>query len=105
MADPLLHKDATVSCVHQGRAQPGSASTRVKVSGKPVVSMPVTYTVSACTLPTNAGGPCATALWSGPAKRVKAGGMPVVLSTSSSTCAPTGTKLLVTVVQFRVKGT
>jgi hypothetical protein len=105
MADPLLHRDATVSCVHQGRAQPGSASTRVKVGGKPVVTMPVTYTVSACANPAQAGGPCATALFSGPARRVRAGQMPVVLSTSSSTCAPTGTKLLVTVVQNRVRGT
>jgi hypothetical protein len=104
----LLHLDATVTCAHPpGRAEPMTTSPRVKVGGKPVTTQPTTYTVSGCTQPPppTANGPCATAQWSSGATRVKAGRVPVLLSNSQATCLPTGTPLLISVTQVRVKGT
>jgi hypothetical protein len=104
----LLHSGATVNCAHPpGQAQPTATSPRVKVSNQPVVTQPTAYTVSGCTLPSppTANGPCASALWSSAATRVKVGGIPVLLSDSQATCAPSGTPLVVAVTQVRVKGT
>jgi hypothetical protein len=104
----LLHLGATVTCAHQtGQAQPAVTSPRVSVGGQGVVTQPTTYTVAGCTLPPppGANGPCATAQWTTAATRVLVGGVPVLLADSQATCAPTGTPLLVSVTQVRVKGT
>jgi len=105
MAGFFLHQGATVLCLHGGQAQPTSPFLRVKVSGQPVVTQPPPYTIGACTLPPNAGGPCVTAMWTSAATRVRAGSLPVLLQDSQATCAPTGTGLQITVTQVRVKGT
>jgi len=49
--------------------------------------------------------PCATAQFVTAATRVRAGGVPVLLQDSQSTCVPTGTPLNIVVTQVRVKGT
>jgi hypothetical protein len=43
-------------------------------------------------------------MWSSAATRVKASGLPVLLSDSQATCAPTGTGLNIVMTQQRVKG-
>ncbi len=105
MAAFLLHEGATVVCLHSGHAEPVATFERVKVSGQPVVVQSDTYSISGCTLPTNAGGPCATAQFIEGAMRVTAGGQPVVLRDDQATCVPTGTGLQVVTTQTRVKGT
>lgn len=103
----FLHQGATVLCMHAGQAQPTAPNPRVKVGGQAVVTQPTVYTVAGCTLPppTAGNGPCVTAQWITAAKRVRVGGMPVLLQDSQAICAPTGTGLNVMVTQVRVKGT
>ena len=103
----LLHVGATVQCAHPpGSATPTTPSTRVTVSGRPIVTLPAPWTVAGCTMPPpNAGnGPCITATFTTAATRVTSNGQPVLLSDSQATCAPTGTPLTVALTQARVKG-
>lgn len=102
MADPILHENATVQCLHAGQARPVTTSTRVKVGGQAIVMQPHAETISGCTLNPNAGGPCVTAQWTSAAKRVRSENLPVLLKTSQATCVPTGTGLNILTTQTRV---
>ncbi|MFE2063491.1 hypothetical protein ACFXDH_13960 [Streptomyces sp. NPDC059467] len=107
MPGHLLSAFALVGCAHGGRAVPTRPDTRVLVDGVPVtVAAPdAPYTVVGCPLPVQPGpGPCVSAQWTGGATRVRAGGLPVLLSDSRSVCTPTGTALTVLAVQARVRG-
>lgn len=97
----IVHHGATVVCAHQGSAQPTATDPKVKVGGHAVVVQTNSYTISGCSLPPppNGNGPCATGQWLSAATKVKAGGVPVVLSTSNSVCAPTGTPMQVQTTQ------
>lgn len=107
MASPILHAGATVQCMHAGQAQPVATNARVRVGGQFIVTQSNGYTVAGCTLPPpNAGnGPCVSAQWTSAAARVKAGGVPVLFSTSQAVCAPTGTGLNIVKTQMRAKAT
>lgn len=102
----LLHLGATVTCSHTGQAQPTVTSTRVTVSGQPIVTLSAPYTVAGCVLPppTAANGPCVTAQFTTAATRITSNGQPVLLQDSQAICAPTGTPLLILVTQTRVTG-
>jgi hypothetical protein len=102
----LLHVGAVVQCAHGGQAQPTVPNPRVKVSGQPIVTQAGPDVVAGCALPPPpaANGPCLTAQWVMGATRVKANGMPVLLQDSQAICTPTGTPLLISVTQVRVKG-
>jgi hypothetical protein len=106
MSGFLLHLGATVICAHAGQSTPPTSNPRVKVGGQPVVTMPSTYTIAGCALPTPpvANGPCATGQWITAATRVRVGSQPVLLSTSQSLCVPTGTPMTVVATQTRVRG-
>jgi hypothetical protein len=101
----LVHLGATVLCAHTGQAKPSSTSPRVTVGGQQIATMPIPYLVSACTLPSSAGGPCVTAQWTTAATRIVSAGQAVVLADSQATCAPTGTPLQIAQTQTRVTGT
>ncbi len=105
----LLHDQATVHCAHTppGRATPNQPDRRVKVSGKYIVTIAVPYTITGCShpAPSAGNGPCATAIWTSAAIRVRASGQLVLLKDSQAICAPTGTGLKVVSTQTRVKGT
>ena len=85
MADSLLHQGATVMCMHTGQAQPTVTSQRVKVSNQPIVTQSSTYSIAGCTLPTQAGGPCATAQWVSAATKVRANGVLVLMKGGQDT--------------------
>ena len=104
MPGPLLHQGATVICAHGGQALPTVPFPRVRLGSRPVVTLSTLYTVTGCTLPPQAGGPCVTAQWITGATRVRAGGTPVLLIDSRSVCVPTGTPLTPVVTQVRVRG-
>ena len=79
----LLHQGATVLCPHGGQAQPGAASTRVKLSGQPAVTVAHAMTVSGFSFSTPDGPkPCTQVQWTSPATRVRIEGAPALLSTS-----------------------
>jgi len=102
----LLHLGATVMCAHGGQAMPTVTNPRVKVGGQPIATISAPYTVAGCAFPPPpvANGPCVTAQFMTSATRVMAGGVPVLLQDSMSTCVPTGTPLTIAVTQVRVKG-
>ncbi|HYP19094.1 MAG TPA: hypothetical protein VEY08_03390 [Chloroflexia bacterium] len=101
----LLHVGATVMCAHGGQAQPTAPNPRVMVGGQPVVTQSAPYMVAGCAfVPPGGNGPCVTAQWVVGATRVLAGGVPVLLQDSQAICTPTGTPLMITVTQVRVKG-
>jgi hypothetical protein len=102
----LLHVGAVVQCMHGGIAQPTVPNPRVKVMGQPIVTQSGPYMVAGCTFPPPpaANGPCVSASWVMGALRVKSMGVPVLLQDSLAVCVPTGTGLLVSFVQPRVKG-
>ncbi|MCP4465347.1 MAG: hypothetical protein GY813_01175 [Halieaceae bacterium] len=104
MPGPIIHLGATVLCTHAGQATPSTSFPRVTVSGQAVITQPTSYVIAGCTLPppNAANGPCVTGQWLTGSVRVLAGGMPLVLMDSQSTCAPTGTPMQPTVVQTRV---
>lgn len=102
----LLHLGATVQCAHGGQAQPTVTNPRVTVGGQPIVTASAPYTVAGCAFPPppNGNGPCVTAQWVTGAVRVTSNGLPVLLQDSQAVCAPTGTPLVITTTQVRVKG-
>ena len=102
----MVHLGATVTCTHAGQAQPTTPNPRVLVSGQPIVTLSTPYVVAGCPFVTPSGnGPCVTAQWTVGATRVFAGGAPVIVQSSMSVCAPTGTPLIVVVTQTRATAT
>ena len=103
----ILHMGATVTCLHAGQATPTVTDLRVKVGGQPVVTQPGPWMIAGCTFPPPpaANGPCITATFVMGAMRVKASGVPVLLQDAQAVCAPTGTGVMITVTQSRVKAT
>ncbi len=106
----LLHVGATAMCPHGGPVSIISSNARVKISGQPVATLSDTYTVGGCafTVPGPKPQPCVTVQWLVPASRVRVGGQPVILQTSSGLCQsaeqiPQGPPNVV-VTQVRVKG-
>ena len=106
MPGPILHLGATVLCSHGGQAVPTVTSPRVLVSGQPVATLGAPWTVAGCAMPPPiaGNGPCVTGQWLMGATRVFIGGQPALLQASPSICAPTGTPMMVAVVQTRVMG-
>lgn len=105
MPAPIVHYGATVTCFHQGLAQPTVLSPRVSVSGQLVVTLATPYVVAGCALATTSTPPCVSAQWVTGATRVLAGGMPVIIQSSQATCVPTGQGLRVSNTQIRVLAT
>jgi hypothetical protein len=98
----LVQQGATVLCGHSGQAAPTAPNPRVSLSGQAAVSLSAPWTVSACPLPPNAGGPCTTATWTTGTVRVTSSGQPLVVQGGSATCVPTGVPLTVVAAQPRV---
>jgi hypothetical protein len=73
------------------------------VSGQPTVLMTSPYVVAGCTLPppTAANGPCVSGQWLSGTTRVMSNGQPLVVQSSTSICAPTGTPLMIIMTQTR----
>ena len=100
----LVHVGAQIKCSHVGQATPTVSNPRVTVSGQPTVLITAPYAVVGCTLPPplGANGPCVTGQWLTGTTRVTSNGQPLVVQSSSSICAPTGTPLLIIATQTRV---
>jgi hypothetical protein len=96
-----LNSDATIFCQHSGQASPTTPSSRVQVSGSPVVTIAALYKVTGCSLQVQ----CASARWLMGALRVLSEGQFVVIANGISVCIPTGTPLVPQTVQPRVLAT
>jgi hypothetical protein len=101
----LLHQGAKVLCQHGGQAQPAKPFQRVKVGGQMIAVQPTPHKIKLC--PFNVSGapsPCVTAQWTSGAKKVRAGGQPVLLQDSRATCIPNNVPIRIVKMQTRVKG-
>jgi hypothetical protein len=111
MASPIFHVGAQAMCPHGGQVSTIPSSPRVFVGGQPVATMGDTYLVAGCafTLPNGKPQPCLKVQWTVPALRVRVGGQPAILTSSSGLCQspeqiPQGPPSVV-VTQLRAKGT
>lgn len=103
MATPLLTQASSVLCSHAGTAAASTPNTRVLLSGQPSVSLSCTYIISGCPFSTPAGPlPCVSGLWMSGTTRVFSNGLPLLLSSGASSCAPNATPLVVLNSQLRV---
>lgn len=100
----LVQVGAQVICAHGGKATPTTPNPRVTLSGAPSVLIVPPYTIAACTLPppTAANGPCVSGKWLTGTTRVLSNGQPLVVQSSTSICAPTGTPMTIVATQTRV---
>lgn len=114
MPAPIVTTASSAICTHGATVSILSANVRVKAGGAPVALANDTYTVSGCPfqIPVGPGTkpqPCVKLQWIAPAVRVRVGGQPVILQTSSGLCLsveqiPQGPPTVV-MTQIRVKGT
>jgi hypothetical protein len=105
----LFHVGASALCPHGGQVSTTSSNTRVKAGGQLVATSADTSTIAGCpfTVP-NKPQPCVKVQWLAPATRVKVGGQPALLQTSSALCQsaeqiPQGPPNVIA-GQMRVKG-
>jgi hypothetical protein len=103
----LVQVGATVICSHGGQAQPTVPNPRVLLGGQPSLTMAAPFVVAGCALPPPpaANGPCVTATWITGTTRVLSNGQPLLVQSSQSVCAPTGTPLIIILTQLRVTAT
>jgi hypothetical protein len=102
MGSNLLTVGSTVSCTHEGQAQPLTFNPRVRADGQAVVTQLDLYTVAGCV--STSPPPCVKAQWLTAATRVRAGGQPVLLQDSQALCESNSTPLKVMSPQSRVSG-
>lgn len=100
----LVQIGAQVLCSHGGQVTPTVPNPRVMLSGAPSVLITSPCVIAGCALPPppTANGPCVTGQWLSGTTRVLSLGQPLVVQSSQSICAPTGTPMLVVAPQIRV---
>jgi hypothetical protein len=87
MSAPILTQAATITCPHGGQGSVVPQNVTIKIAGSPVLVVTDPGMIAGC--PFNISGspaPCLTIQWAAPAVLTKAGGVPVLLSTSIGLC-------------------
>jgi len=106
----ILQLGCTISCPHQGQANPVPGNSKVKVDGAFALLVNDTMPIAACTFTVGPNpSPCLTIRWTMPATKVKVNGTPVLLDSSIGLClnaaqAPQGTATI-SGAQTKVSGT
>ncbi|MFZ2360326.1 MAG: hypothetical protein WA040_13370 [Anaerolineae bacterium] len=107
MSSFILHEGAIVQCAHGGMVQPTVPNPRVTVMGMPIITVGAPWVVAGCAFPPPpvANGPCVVAEWLPltASLRVTSMGLPVLVQSSQAICTPTGTPVIVSLTQTRVK--
>jgi hypothetical protein len=111
MAGMLYQVGATALCPHGGQVFASPGNPRVKLSGQPAATLSDVFSIAGCafTVPGPKPQPCVLVRWLVPAARVRVGGVPAILQTSSGLCQsaeqiPQGPPN-VAATQVRVRGT
>lgn len=87
MGSPLFHVGAQAICPHGGQVSTTPGSPRVTVGGQPVATTADTFLIAGCAFTVGTKPqPCTKVQWLVPAMRVKVGGQPVVLQSSTGLC-------------------
>jgi len=87
MGSPIFHVSAQAMCPHGGQVSTTPGSPRVKVGGQPVATTADTFMIAGCAFMVGTKPqPCVKVQWLVPAMRVKAGGQPVILQSSTGLC-------------------
>ena len=105
----LYNVGTSAMCPHGGQVTAIASSPRVTLGGTPATTTADTFVVAGCAF--NVGGsphPCVKVQWLVPAARVKIGGQPAVLQTSTGLTiaadqAPQGSPIVVS-GQVRARG-
>jgi hypothetical protein len=105
-----MHVGASAICPHGGQVSTISTNARVLVGGQPVATFGDTYLVAGCAFTVGSKPqPCVKVRWLVPAARVRVGGQPAMLQTSTGLCQsaeqiPQGPPSVVA-TQVRARGT
>ncbi len=104
MPGPLVQFGAQVLCAHGGQAMATAVNARVTLGGAPSLTVAAPMVIAGCGLPPPpaANGPCVSGQWQEGTTRVLSNGLPLVVQSSTSVCAPTGTPMLIVATQPRV---
>lgn len=108
MPGPLVVVTATIQCPHGGRAIITPSSPRVR-AGAPVAVLTDTTIVAGCPFMVGTKPqPCLRVQWTVGAARVRAGGKPVLVQTSTGLCLsaegiPQGAPIIIQ-TQMRARG-
>lgn len=88
MGVPVLHQGAVVQCPHGVPAQPVPSQVRVMTNGQPLLTQADMFTIAGCPfqLPGPTPSPCVQVRWTTASVRVRAGGVPLLLQSSTSLC-------------------
>jgi uncharacterized Zn-binding protein involved in type VI secretion len=87
MGSPIFHVSAQAMCPHGGQVSTAPGSPRVTVGGQPVATLADTFLVAGCAFVVGTKPqPCVKVQWLVPAMRVKVGGQPVILQSSTGLC-------------------
>ncbi|MCU0627112.1 MAG: hypothetical protein MUF21_11610 [Gemmatimonadaceae bacterium] len=91
MGTSILTTASTLLCPHGATATIAPGTPRVRIAGSPVATLADLGTIAGCPfqIPVGAGTkpqPCVTVRWLAPATRVRAGGQPVLLQSSTALC-------------------
>lgn len=113
MSGNLVTVASSLICTHGAPVTVAPGNARVRAGGAPVATLADQFTVAGCPfqIPIGTGTkpqPCVTVRWIAPAVRVRVGGQPVILQTSSGICQsveqiPQGPPTVVS-TQPRVRG-
>jgi len=96
----IITNGTGLKCVHTPGPTPDLTYPRVKINGQPIVLQGHPYTIKTCAAQTK----CTAGSWTKGAQKVRAGVIPVAISTGVSVIAPAGA-FTVLLVQSRVKAT
>lgn len=83
MGAPVVTSATTVSCGHAGTATHTPSKMRVRIAGSPVAVASDQHMVAGCSLSSSSGPFCTVLTWTMPAMRVTAGGVPVLIQSST----------------------
>lgn len=107
MSGKVLTTATVASCPHGGQASFTASQRAVTIDGSSALVATDTTTIAGCSFMIgNTPSPCTTVQWQGPATRVTADGIAVLLETSTGLCmsaasAPQGS-LQISTVQSKV---
>jgi hypothetical protein len=110
VAGPLIQVGASLRCPHVGQVAIAPSNTRVLLGGQPAATATDTFVIAGCTFMAGpVPHPCVKVQWLVPAARVRIGGQPALLQSSTGLCvavdlAPQGAPQVVQ-TQARVTAT